>query len=77
MTSGRFPNLALLGLTVDTCCCQSTSSSVSFPYTAQCLSSVVHVMRQSTEFFVYVNMWITDPEVDSRPSGTRFTAPCI
>ena len=36
-------------------------------------SSVVHVMRQSTERknfrFFYVKRWITDPEVDSRLSG--------
>ena len=73
MTSGRFPYSALLGSTVDTCCCQSTSSWVLPPYTAQCLSSVVHVMRQSTEckFFRFFlrERWITDPEVDSRLSG--------
>ena len=25
-------------------------------------------MRQSTEFFIFVNWWIMDPEVDSRPA---------
>ena len=68
---------ALLGFTVDTCCCQSTSSSVSFPYTAQCLVRPwIQNLRQSTESFTffYVNWWITDPEVDSRPSLFPCTA---
>ena len=42
-----------------------------FPCTAQnAWSSVVHVLRQSTENFAffYVNWWNTDPEVDFRPA---------
>ena len=71
MTSGMFPYSALLGLTVDTCCCQSTSSWVLSPYTTQCLSSVVHVTRSlrsaSFALFFIVKWWIMDPVVDSRP----------
>ena len=37
MTSRWMPYSALLGSTVDTCYCQSTSSWVLFPYTAHCL----------------------------------------
>ena len=53
--SGRIlpdmPYSALLGSTVDTCYCQSTSRWVLFPCSAQCLVlSVVHGMRQSRNF---------------------------
>ena len=36
-------------------------------------------MRQSTEYFTffYVNLWTTDPEVDSSPSLFPYTVPCL
>ena len=58
------------------CCYRRTSRYVPFfcfRVQRTAWSSVVHSMRQSTEWsnfmFFYVNMWITDPEVDSRLSG--------
>ena len=74
------PFSALLGLTVDTCCCQSTSSSVSFPYTAQCLVRPwIQILRPSTENFTFSHViwWITDPEVDSRPYLFPYTVLCL
>ena len=79
MASGMFPYSALLGLTVDTCCCQSTSSWVLSPYTAQCLSSVVHVTRQSTEcqFCTFFHREKVDYGSCSRFSTCSFSAHCL
>ena len=61
------------------CWCRRSSRYVPFfCYRVQrtAWSSVVHVMRQSTEcknfIFFFVNRWIADPEVDSRLSGHVF-----
>ena len=77
MTSGRFPYLTLLGRTVDTCCwpVYVVVGFVSVYSAILVLNCACYASVYGT--FVYVNMWITDPEVDSRLSGTRFTAPCI
>ena len=81
ITSG---SISVFSASLDTCFFQSTEafvlgscdrfSSALFFFRVQRTpwSSVVHVMRQSTErknfMFFYVKRWITDPEVDSRLS---------
>ena len=66
---------ALLGSTV-VLCCQSTKAWVLFPLQRNAWSSVVHVLRQSTDWlnfwFFYVKRWITDPEIDSRSRNTFY-----
>ena len=53
-------------------CVRFSSCSLCYRQQRTARSSVIHVLRQSTEWlnflFSYVNRWITDPEVDSRLS---------